>query len=233
MDQTSLFQLEWRIRKMRLFYTIELRLLVTVMTAILIFGMPTVSSAQISASSGNQGVNKNVTLNLNNANIRSALKLLFDTAGKNYTLESHVRGYVTVSLNNVPFGIALDGILRSSTMVPLTYRIENGVYNISRKKRSTSKNSNFVQNSNDNTTTTSKTKKISRVVKILVNYADAADIAYVFGGYPIPHRYPSMMMGGRGGYGNGFGGGGYGGMGGGMGGYGGGMGGYGGGYQRY
>lgn len=155
--------------------------------------------------------NKKVTLNLENADIRSALKLLFDTVGLNFALDSNVRGAVTVSLNDTPFRTALESILRSSSMIPLTYRVEGGVYNIS-PKPDTNQNPDISNVTPDvsgaDVATVAKTTK--RPVKIVVNFADAADIAYIFGGTVIQSRY-SSMGGGNGGYGNGFGGGGYGG----------------------
>ena len=188
-------------------YTLALRLLTAFLAVTLILGMPIIARAQDSTSSGSQDMNnKPVTLNLNNADIRSALKLLFDTVGVNFTLDSSVRGYVTVSLNNVPFRAALDSILRSSSMIPLTYRVENGVYNISPKEQDNTQTVDNSTSPTDNTTTqTDETKKPSRIVKIGVNFADASDIAYVLGGYTIPTRYSNMSM--MGGYGSGFGGG--------------------------
>src|ERR1044071_3838359 len=44
--------------------------------------------------------NKKVNLNLENADLRYALKLLFTSAGVNYTLDQAVQGSVTVALTD-------------------------------------------------------------------------------------------------------------------------------------
>src|SRR5437763_16361793 len=81
------------------------------------------------AQSANQTGNKRVTLSVENADLRYALKLLFTSAGLNYTLNQAVRGTATVSLSDVPFRTALESLLRSSqSTTPLTYRVEDGVY---------------------------------------------------------------------------------------------------------
>src|SRR5260370_37961822 len=77
---------------------------------------------------------KKVTLNLENADLRYALKLLFTSAGVNYTLDQTVQGTVTVALTDVQFRTALESVLRSTQSVsPLTYRVEDAVYIITPK----------------------------------------------------------------------------------------------------
>ena len=77
---------------------------------------------------------KKVTLNLENADLRYALKLLFTSAGVNYTLDQAVQGTVTVSLTDVQFRTALESVLRSTaSQSPLTYRVEDMVYIITLK----------------------------------------------------------------------------------------------------
>jgi hypothetical protein len=73
---------------------------------------------------------KLVSLSLDNADIRMALKLLFQTVGRSFSVTSGVSGTVTASLTDVPFERALETILRSNTK-PLIYRIEGGIYEIS------------------------------------------------------------------------------------------------------
>lgn len=76
-------------------------------------------------------LDKKVSLNLENADIRYALKLLFNSAGVDYTVDQGVQGFVTVSLSDKPFKVALQAVLRGTTSaLPLTYRVENGVYNV-------------------------------------------------------------------------------------------------------
>src|SRR5579872_1194924 len=103
--------------------------------AMLAVGAPLAVHAQDNPNASTQEINnKKVTLNLENADIRYALKLLFQSVGANYTLDQNVQGTVTVSLTDVPFRTALESILRSAASAnPLTYRVENGVYNIAPK----------------------------------------------------------------------------------------------------
>lgn len=170
--------------------------------------------------------NKKVTLNLENADIRYALKMLFEMVGVNYSLDVNVQGSVTASLTNVSFRVALENILRTTqSQIPLTYRVQDGVYTVSLKQEE------IQEQSTTGTTEETQPEKRSRTVKIPVTYADAVDIAIALGGGVIMSNQ-RMGGGGYGGYGGGYGGGGYGGYGGGgYGGYGGG--GYGGGYGGY
>src|SRR5215510_10180114 len=54
------------------------------------------------AQTENPAGNKRVTLNLENADLKYAVKLLFTSAGLNYTLDQAVYGTVTLSLSDVP-----------------------------------------------------------------------------------------------------------------------------------
>src|SRR5438105_2796892 len=163
-------------------------------------------------------VDKKVTLNLENADLRYALKLLFTSAGVNYTLDQTVQGTVTVALTDVQFRTALESVLRSTqSQAPLTYRVEDNVYIITPKVEVVETAGNQVEEV--------KPEPKSRIQKIPLNFADVYDIVQAFGGTIIQSRASQTGMGGGGGYGGGMGGGGFGG---GMGGMGGGMGGFGG-----
>jgi uncharacterized protein len=71
------------------------------------------------------------SLELNQADVRDALRALFRNVGVSYTIAPDVQGTVTVSLRNVPFETALRNILGQ---VDATYRIEGGVYQIIRRE---------------------------------------------------------------------------------------------------
>src|SRR5437016_1763312 len=95
---------------------------------------PAPIAAQNQPAPGGDVANRRVTLNLENADLRYALKLLFTSAGVNYVLDQNVQGTVTVSLTDVPFRTALESVLRSTqTTSPLTYRVEDKVYIIAPK----------------------------------------------------------------------------------------------------
>ena len=90
-------------------------------------------------ASGSEASNQAIKIDLENTDLYSALKLLFAQIKANYTLDPSLRQIpVTAHLNAIPFRIALDQILRgANSPVPLTYRVENGIYTIIEKKEST------------------------------------------------------------------------------------------------
>src|SRR5258708_30858200 len=132
---------------------------------------------------------KKVTLNLENADLRYALKLLFTSAGVNYTLDQAVQGTVTVALTDVQFRTALESVLRSTQSVsPLTYRVEDSVYIITPKVE--------VVETAGNPPDEVKPEPKSRIQKIQLNFADVYDIVQAFGGTMIQSRAGQMGMGG-------------------------------------
>src|ERR1041385_8682755 len=69
---------------------------------------------------------------MDNAEVREALKQLFDAAKINYSLDDSLKsdyynGTVTFAFNKLSFRVALQAILKSAPM-PITYRIDHGVY---------------------------------------------------------------------------------------------------------
>ncbi len=67
------------------------------------------------------------SLELEQADVREAIKILFRNLNVSYSIAPEVQGTVTVSLRNVPFETALQNILKQ---VNATYRVEGGVYQI-------------------------------------------------------------------------------------------------------
>jgi len=195
----------------------------------LVGAIPSVASAQEDISQ------KQISsLELEQADVREALRALFKNVNVSYSIAPEVQGPITVSLKNVTFETALQNVLRQ---VDATYRIEAGVYEIVKKA------DNISANQKDQEKETPKTDtKIIRRIKI--RSADPAFIAMMIGqkegnqNYNIPPERSTLINtgqggggGGQGGFGGG-GGGGHGGFGGGGrggGGCGGGSGGVGGG----
>jgi hypothetical protein len=174
------------------------------------------SMAIASPALSQDSTGKRVTLNIENADLRYALKLLFSSAGLNYTLDQAVQGTVTVSLTEVPFRTALESVLRSTqSQIPLTYRMEDNIYIISPKAPEI-----IVGGGEVPTEPAPEPKK--RFVKIQLNFADVYDIVNAFGGTVISSRFGNMNS-NNSGFGGGMGNSGFGGMGGmgGMGGFGG------------
>ena len=217
------------------------------LAVVTLVGAPSSVRAQDSAGDVRD---KKVTLNLENADIRFALKLLFQSVGVNYTLDSAVQGTVTASLADVRFEVALENILKSvQSQLPLTYDKENGIYRVKVKQEQLPEQT--TEPEKDQPTTPKFNPQ-----KLKVKSVDANVLAMILGGQAL---YTGEMMqqrsggyggGGYGGYGGGYGGGGYGGgwggggfggggyggnnfgggFGGGRGGFGGGRGGFGGGF---
>ncbi len=171
--------------------------------AAVLAGAPFAAFAQDASSGKGQSVSdRRVTLKVDAADIRSALKLLFESAGANYTLDQSVQGAVTVSLQDVPFRTALESVLRSTeSAVPLTYRIEDGVYNIVQKTTPDPIIVDGLGPIDLGQKPVAPPKQ--KVGKINLNYADVRDILAVFGGTLIESRSSTLGMGG--GFGSGFG----------------------------
>jgi hypothetical protein len=196
--------------------------------AALVGGVLFAASLSTPARAQGTGTQHNVSINLQNGDIRSALDALFKGSGLNYTIDPTVAGTITISLRDVPFDVALRSILRAANP-PLTYSVSDNVYQI--KPRS----NNFIGNPNVSTnpygqgqpnTTENQGTTVAQAVRIPLMYADAAELMqYAFGGGTV---IPPLTMtmgnggGGMGGMGGGMGGFGGGGMGGGMSSFGGG-----------
>jgi hypothetical protein len=161
------------------------------------------------------------SLELDQADVREALRALFKNVSVSYSIAPEVQGVVTVSLKNVTFETALQNVLRQ---VDSTYRVEGGVFEIVKRAETTAPTAGGSESVGPVKTT------IIRRIKI--RSADPAFIAAMLGAkagnqsYQIPPELSTLSKQGSAGGGGGMGGGGGGGMGGGSGGgMGGGMGG--------
>ena len=67
------------------------------------------------------------SLELEQADVREALRALFKNVNVSYSIAPEIQGSVTVSLKNVSFETALQHVLRQ---VDATYRVEGGIYEI-------------------------------------------------------------------------------------------------------
>jgi type II secretory pathway component GspD/PulD (secretin) len=72
---------------------------------------------------------RRVSLSLSNADLRAALKTLFNRAQLNYKIAPKAQGRVTLAVNNQPFQEVLDIMLRTAKAnPPVTYLKEQGTY---------------------------------------------------------------------------------------------------------
>ena len=163
-----------------------------------------------------------ITLDLRDAEIKTALTQLFDSAKAQYTIDNTVGGYVTLKIADQPFENALKLILRSSE-TPLTYTIESGVYIIKpRILLAAGSDAGALPPDLGGTAAASTTYQPLEVIQL--NYIDAFDLQGLLGVQILPRETRGANGGGGGGFGGGGlgGGGGFGGGGLGGGGFGGG-----------
>ncbi|MCW5937827.1 MAG: hypothetical protein KIT11_11040 [Fimbriimonadaceae bacterium] len=176
------------------------------------------------ASAQDQDVRNQIVpvLELDQADVRDALKVIFRAVNASYSVRQDVQGTVTVSLRDVPFETALRNVLNQ---VQATYSIEGGVYVIFPRPTST------IDAGANESEITAPAEQTSPVVKIRVRNADPALITAILAGnadiLTPPEQSTASGLGSSGsgsglGGGGGFGGGGFGGGGFGGGGFGGG-----------
>jgi hypothetical protein len=163
----------------------------------------------------------NVTLELKDLDVRSAIQALFRNSGKNFAIDPNASGRIpALSFKDVPFDKALSSLLKS---VGLIHRYDGNIYIISKKIESTPP----PEVAYTPGTLPEVEQPVAEEVvidKVPLNYSSATEIlAAMSGDSGRGYGGFSGYGGGMGGYGGGMGG--YGGMGmmGGMGGYGGGM----------
>jgi type II secretory pathway component GspD/PulD (secretin) len=163
------------------------------------------------------------SLEFDQADVRDALKVLFRTAGLNYTVAPEVQGVVTLSLRDVPFRTALRNILNQ---VQATWSESGGIFNVIARPTDTG-TGNVTDTQLPGTDT-----NVNRVRRIPLRSADPYFIYLILSGSGSTSMEPetTTLVGGGGGGGFGGGGGGFGGGGFGGGSTGGGFGGGGGGF---
>ena len=83
------------------------------------------------------GADVSMNLDVEGGDLYEALKLIFVKAKLNYTLDPSLRSLpITAHFTNAPLRVALELLLKSvDSAVPLTYRVENGVYKIVEKTK--------------------------------------------------------------------------------------------------
>lgn len=145
------------------------------------------------------------SLELDQADVRDALKIIFRVAQADYVVAPDVGGTITVSLKDLPFETVLRNVLNQ---VNATYRVEDGVYNIITKPVITPTVPTLPEDLTANT-------PAKPIVRIRINSADPALIADILRGsadiFSSPERSAISSLGGGGGgggFGGGFGGGG-------------------------
>ena len=144
------------------------------------------------------------SLELEQADIRDALNVLFKSVGLDYIVAPDVQGTVTAHLKNVPFETALRNLL---AQVDATYRTEGGTFNIVKKEAPVV--------GGDPGTPFQPQSQRPRIHRIPIKHADPQFIFLMLRGqvnFQISPEISALRGGGvGGGGGGGFGGGGFGG----------------------
>jgi len=77
---------------------------------------------------------QNIKVDLKDAPVRTTLEAMFKDAGiKNYVIDNSVSGFITMTLEDIPFENALKIVMRNS-FPPLTYTKENDVWIVKERK---------------------------------------------------------------------------------------------------
>jgi hypothetical protein len=77
---------------------------------------------------------QNITVDLEDAPVRTTLEMMFKQAGiKNYVIDNSVSGFITMKLTDIEFENSLKIVMRNS-FPPLTYTKENDVWIVKERK---------------------------------------------------------------------------------------------------
>lgn len=164
------------------------------------------------------------SLELDQADVREALRALFKNVNVSYSIAPEVQGTVTVSLKNVTFDLALQNVLRQ---VDATYRVEGGVFEIVKRADITAPTPGTSEEVTPVKTTIIRRIKIRSADPMFIammlgrkggsqNYQISPEMSTLSKGYSGGGMGMGGMSGGMGGMSGGMGGMGMGGMGGGM-----------------
>lgn len=127
------------------------------------------------------GDNSPVSLDLKDADVKSAIESLFKGKNINYSVGSDVQGVISsMSIKDVPFDQALKSLLKTAGLV---YRVENGVYMINKKPETSTMTQptpdyGITDTAQVDTTTTAE----SIIDRIPLTYAGPSDILNIIGG---------------------------------------------------
>jgi type II secretory pathway component HofQ len=146
-----------------------------------------------------------VNLDLKDTDVRSAIEVLFRNTGKNFTVDQNVQGTIAaLSIKDVPFDAALKSLAKSAGLV---YRIDGGVYMISKRPDATTATVASAPVVDTNPVETPTTEPEIRIEKISLNNVSASEILSILGGGN--RNYGGYGLGGNygmyGGSGNGYG----------------------------
>jgi hypothetical protein len=168
--------------------------------AIIGLAAPVRSVAQDDSNNPKQAddaANKKIDLDLESTNLYYGLKLLFSQVKANFTIDESLKSLtVTAHLTQVPFRIALETLLKS-TSTPLTYKVENGIYSVVPKVET---GESVIPEDQPGNTTLPNPNAGWKYGIIRPENMSAIDIVQAFGGHIVNVGYtPQFGQGGLGG----------------------------------
>lgn len=160
--------------------------------------MLVVLAAVSGPSTGQDQPESRINLELRDADIQDALALLFRGSGSSYTVQPGVSGKVTLTLRDVTFDQALRMMMNA---LGLEYQKVDNVYEI-RKKSVVSRPPviepepvrEVRQPTSEGTRVQQPTAR-GKIHMVQVRYADAGEIAALFGGYAIGQGWGAGALG--------------------------------------
>ncbi len=148
-------------------------------TLILVLLFVSVTASLASSTSNDQ---PNVDLDLRDVSIRSALEMLFTSAGKNFSIQGDVSGNIaSLSISNVPFDVALATIEKSHGLV---HSLNGDTYII--KKRPEPKIFDEVTPPEPPVVDMQVTSKETKIEKIQLMHTDPREIMAIIGNKGTP-----------------------------------------------
>ncbi len=174
---------------------------------VLLMVMATAMFLGICALAFAQDAVKNVSLDLKDVDVKAAIESLFRGTGMNFTIDQDVTGSIpSLSIQGVTFDVALKSLTKTAG---LTYRKDNGIYQIQKKQPVTEVTSGATPTTTTDLAAVDATTTPEVIIdKIPLNHVGASELL----------GYLNGSGGTNGSGGGGFGGGGFGNQGGGFGG---------------
>ncbi len=163
--------------------------------ALSLIGLPILASPASAQDAAPADSGKPISLNLINVPIQTALRTLFSSAGiRSYNIDSGVQGYANINVSDVPFSVALSQLLNSGNP-PLTFSVDNGVYQIKVKQAAVAPAVNVAAAGNT-AEAASDVNQPKRYYTIPIDSYDAYYIAQLVGQTGIVEVVPNYPAGG-------------------------------------
>lgn len=123
---------------------------------------------------------KRVTLKVEEVSLTAAIKMLMKSVGADFMIDPALRdAYVTANLTNIRLGVALDTLMKVSS-IPAEYRVEDGVYIFEPRKAPPPPAPETIRKEEPKANSSQP-----RFEYIKLKNADASHLAWLLGGQPF------------------------------------------------